>query len=262
VHPIVNPFEQAKTSKYALRNLLKANKLGSIYTLNLGHAVAFPDVLVADEFLGLDRPRAIVFGQEDLMDIATWVDNSLVYWRGVQPEAAGAPTQAVIDELVHLLTVSWELRPQLWGAIVSEQQQLIRLTEQQYIVLNALGRLNRAAISGCAGSGKTLLAVEKASRLARQGLRVLLTCYNHALADSLRARLNHGLTILHYHDLCYRMARAAGVLPEKKDDQYYYEKQLPQALAKAAERLSERFDAIVVDEGQDFQDNWWGPLLS
>ena len=48
----------------------------------------------------------------------------------------------------------------------------------------------QVAISGFAGSGKTLLAAEKATSLAKQGFRVLLTCYNKNLAQDLRERPN------------------------------------------------------------------------
>jgi superfamily I DNA/RNA helicase len=41
----------------------------------------------------------------------------------------------------------------------------------------------------------------------------------------------------------------------------YFEHQLPEALALAAERLGPRFDAVVVDEAQDFREWWWPALL-
>ena len=60
-------------------------------------------------------------------------------------------------------------------------------------MLDLLRRTRRAAIYGCAGSGKTTLAVEKARRLAEEGFCTLLTCYNKALGsvftESRRTRL-------------------------------------------------------------------------
>ena len=50
----------------------------------------------------------------------------------------------------------------------------------------ALRRNRRAAISGCVGSGKTLLAVEKARRLGREGFRTLLVCLSEPPAAHLR----------------------------------------------------------------------------
>ena len=50
----------------------------------------------------------------------------------------------------------------------------------------------RMVITGCAGSGKTMLAVNHADRLAREGHRVLFTCFNTKLREDLRARLVRG----------------------------------------------------------------------
>jgi hypothetical protein len=41
----------------------------------------------------------------------------------------------------------------------------------------------------------------------------------------------------------------------------FYERILPDALLAALDTVPRRFDAIVVDEGQDFLDTWWDPLL-
>ena len=45
----------------------------------------------------------------------------------------------------------------------------------------------RAMICGGAGTGKTLLAFERAQEMAHSGLKTLLLCYNRALGDHLKA---------------------------------------------------------------------------
>jgi hypothetical protein len=62
------------------------------------------------------------------------------------------------------------------------------LTSEQYRAITQLRFLNRVRISGCAGSGKTLVATEKAIRLARGGVKTLLMCHNPMLAEHLRTR--------------------------------------------------------------------------
>ncbi|NJO76961.1 MAG: DEAD/DEAH box helicase family protein [Leptolyngbyaceae cyanobacterium RM1_406_9] len=58
-------------------------------------------------------------------------------------------------------------------------------------MLNILRYQKRAAIIGGAGTGKTLLAIEKAAQLAESGLRVLFVCYNTNLAKWISGRLQH-----------------------------------------------------------------------
>jgi superfamily I DNA/RNA helicase len=57
------------------------------------------------------------------------------------------------------------------------------------------------------------------------------------------------------------LAKQAGVLPAKEEyDQQFFDQELPRALMEASDALDVHYDAIVVDEGQDFQDGWWLPL--
>ncbi|MFN8472583.1 MAG: NERD domain-containing protein [Anaerolineae bacterium] len=261
VYNIKNPFAQAMDSKYTLLRQLKAmtreNEL-----INLGHAVAFPDIAVREPNLGPDKPRAIILDAMDMVNIKAALDRALAHWRGQVGPRQSAPSAAVMEALVTLLGRTWDLKPALWGELIQERGDFVRLTQQQYGILNTLSRQRRAAICGCAGSGKTLLAVEKASRLAREGFQVLLTCFNKALAADLRAavRPHANLEVHHFHGLCRDLTRLAGIAVPGDTNDRYFDQALPQALMEAAGRLMVRYDAIVVDEGQDFQEEWWRPL--
>ena len=262
VYEIRNPFAQVRYSKYALEERLQIMLHMPARRINVGHAVAFPDVVVGAALLGPDQPRRIILDKTDLANLSGWVGSVLAYYRGGANQHDTAPGDEAVYALLDLLGKTWELRPALWGDFVQEREQLIRVTEQQYSILDALQRQRRAAVCGCAGSGKTMLAVEKATGLARQGFRVLLTCFNKHLAVDLQARLKlrANLDVANFHALCYDLAKRAGVLPEKRDDDAFFNQQLPEALMEAVGALDVRYDAIIVDEGQDFCENWWIPL--
>jgi superfamily I DNA and RNA helicase len=140
-----------------------------------------------------------------------------------------------------------------------------RLTKEQVRVLDWLKETRRLLVRGCAGSGKTVLALEKAIRLARDGKRVLLLCYNIPLAEWLRSRVKHeGLDIVvqHFHGLCQLAAEAAGLpfpVPDKPELlTEFYDLEAPALLEAALKTAAlEKFDAIIVDEGQDFMPEWW-----
>jgi superfamily I DNA/RNA helicase len=147
------------------------------------------------------------------------------------------------------------------------------LTEEQFQILYSLEDNPRMLIRGCAGSGKTMLAEHKAKRLADQGYQVLLTCYNHQLAAWLRERPSlaerPGLCVAHFHDVCRQAAAEAREveLPDWSSGlgisrQAYYQRTMPEALELAAVELGLSFDAIIVDEGQDFQESWLRTLYN
>jgi len=153
----------------------------------------------------------------------------------------------------------------LGAAARDEDREIVRLTESQAALLDFLAHQRRAAIHGVAGSGKTFLALEKAKRLAAEGFRTLLTCYNVPLEEHLRRSSSvPGLTIQRFHRLCVEGARAGGVTvaehPVDHPDGDYWRNTLPRALQEGLKRGFEPFDAIVVDEAQDFDDTYWLPL--
>lgn len=255
---IQNPFEQALKSKHFLRERLQI-LLGSRYRMTFGHAVAFPDGIVPANSISADKPRDIILDCDQLADVGAWVNQVFTYWRGNDLQSTGVPGARGIDILKQLLSKSWTVRPVLASEFRREQIQLVQLTEQQYIVLDLLNQHRRARIGGFAGSGKTLLAAEKARRLVAQGFRVLVTCYNKALAAQLRSQTeaNKNLDVLSFYELCERWARKAGVLPEQQEKKEWFRNQLPAALGEATHNLPDRYDAIIVDEGQDFRAGWW-----
>jgi hypothetical protein len=256
---IKDPFQQIQDGKYSLLDKLKELPYWRDRWITVGGAVAFPDVTVKSD-LRLDAPRELILDASDKVHLATWVGQTLRYLKGCRPDDHPLGTRG-IDELVTLLSPSWDLWPLLSAKIEAETQELARLTEEQFVMLDFLGRHRRAAISGCAGSGKTTLAYEKACRLANQGFAVLLTCFNVALADSLDSTEDKParVHIANFHHLANELVKRAG-LPVGPYDSEYFERILPERLLEAVDILGPQFDAIIVDEGQDFHDNWWVPL--
>jgi len=165
------------------------------------------------------------------------------------------------------LGFSVEIRTPLGLRFDEEDKMIVELTSDQAWVLAFVLHRRRAAVTGPAGSGKTVLAVSVAKQLATAGHRTLLTCFNRRLGEHLRASVEGvgEIDTATFHQLCVRLAKEAGVdLPpeEAGPGSPYFEQRLPEALAEAASRLGPRYEAIVVDEGQEFRASWWPAVLS
>lgn len=149
-----------------------------------------------------------------------------------------------------------ELREQM--AAVS--RTIEALTQDQYRILEWTRGFRRASVSGCAGSGKTLVALEKAIRLEKAGLQVLVLCHNPFLAEHLRFLTSR--TTIRVHDFAEWVAYLVDDQRQTtgSTDWIHYEEPTEEDIAAATSRLREskvRYDAVVVDEGQDFRDSWW-----
>ena len=272
-HKIKNPIQQALRAKYSVRAKLSEHPRSRELCLNdalRGHAVWFPDVGDTAVLSRPDMPPALIGGARDLEDPRRWMEQAFEYWsndvRGHTPLGRRG-VGAVRDVFARTVTVA----PLVSSRLAEQEARRIALTNDQVRVLDLLQSHRRVAVSGGAGTGKTVLALEKARRLASEGFRTLLTCYNRQLADHLAdlCASAPNLEVVSFHQLCYRQADRANrhsgrdLVAEAKatyPGNDLFDVQLPNALAYSLEVLPDRFDAIVCDEGQDFREEFWVPL--
>ena len=124
------------------------------------------------------------------------------------------------------------------------------------------GKPMRLHINGAAGSGKTISAMRIYRMLLRENKKPLLVCYNHRLGRWLNQQLQHTSG---YADTLFRLAREtlslhklAAVRPDA-----HHMNALMDALnsGKLIINEDERYDAVIVDEGQDFHQAWADVLI-
>ena len=118
-----------------------------------------------------------------------------------------------------------------------------RLLEEQNALLDYLDEQDRAAINGMAGTGKTLMAVEKAKRHAANGDRVLFLCYNTMLKDHLRE--TYPIPGVDYHTLDGYARSVCGETSEPM-------RSLEAYLSQCDKDKAFPYRHIIIDEGQDF----------
>ena len=271
-HAIKDPFRQAQSEKFAILDQIKGHPKWRSWPgrrIISGHAVFFPDLHDVAALTHPSRARELIGSQVNLAQLQTWTAEACRFWRTGQEQDLGRRGVELVE---NILCGSVEVRALLRAELAYAEAELIRLTERQARVLRTLGGRQRAVIAGGAGTGKTLIAVEKARQLAAEGLAVLLLCYNRPLADVLAHGLTAtaNLTVVSYHQLCDQridlvrlrsgrdlMAEAAAAYPGH-GERHKFEIQMPFALALANEELSDSlFDAVIVDEAQDFSDEYW-----
>jgi len=259
---IKNPFNQARTNLHYLKDQLLngffqgSRKLPFPY----GYAVVFPH----SEYSGSPPPgsdKSNIFTQSDLDRLGQKVVEVLKLWkRGTAPVML---SQQQVAGIRMALTPAFQLFPVLFRQIQEEAERLHRLTEEQLRLLDFLDSHERAAIKGVAGSGKTILANVQAQRFARQGKKTLLICYNRGLADWLERgvpdEFREKIKVDTFHGLCSEWCKKADIpfAPTWNDSDEFWQNSAPELFLQALDKISDRFDAVVVDEGQDFFSDWW-----
>lgn len=256
-----DPFEQAKGQRHALKRLISAAGSGVRgEDLLMGHAVAFPYATVHALGPGLNAPRELTVDRSDMDDLPAAAERIAAYHRGSR-DRRRAPGEEGMELLRRVLAPTVRIAGPLAAAIAQDEAALIELTNEQTLVLRGLAANPRVAVTGCAGSGKTLIAFEHARRLAREKSTVLFVCFNRALREELRPRAKTlGIEVQTFHGLCTALAGKAGVSlpdhPPGEAPKRFFEEDLPAALVEAAAKLDLAYDALFVDEAQDLRTSW------
>lgn len=251
------PFAQVGSAAGALRAFFKKEER-SILDAPVGYGVIMPDVTC--DMRGPDVEPDVVLDQSSLdQRMARFVDRLAEVWTRRFREARGREPKQLTrnqrDRVVSLLRGDFDLVPSLPTRIGWATKELIRLTAEQADLVSRLEENPRVLVRGAAGTGKTVIALEEASRAARRGSRVLYLCFNRLLAGSLQSAAPTGVTISTLHSLMAALVRDAGLendLPDA-DENDLYELFFPvlslQALSMPT--APDPFEMIVLDEGQD-----------
>lgn len=258
---IKNPVQQAVTSKHKILEKLKEldKNLGWIRNR---HGVVFPDASEFSGNLGTDIPKSIVCCEKEFeYAFGRWVEERLK-----EPDAGGHSLgegfrSRGICCLRELLAKPIHLTIPLGKLLKNDDHELQVLSQQQYHILDLITQIERVAISGGAGAGKTILAIEEAVRLSKSGKKTALLCFNRGLASSFTSLKKvadvPNLTTSTFHSLLWT---AVGN-PAHSD---HFTEDIPtQAMIQGAIESGKlpMFDALVIDEGQDFPPEWWDSLL-
>jgi hypothetical protein len=204
--------------------------------------------------------RNLIVDRGDLADFETTWDRLFV--RHDHPAAEE-------ERKVFLDSFAKDISPKEIKHFVTETDRiLLRQTIAEYQVLDLLRDNRQLVVQGGPGSGKTWLALEQAFRYAEEGLRVLLLCYNIALADQLSAlvakrKLKKGEVIVRsWAGLARELLEGAGLEWDEPtgltESDLYFGEVVPSLMREIAldQQFEPRFDALVVDEAQD-QDTCW-----
>ncbi len=259
-----SPFKQAREGMFALKNSIaeRFGRQSGEARFPVGSAIVFPDVACPPISPEFERPDVI--DREDLRApisraVNRYVRRRLASFSGVA--YSGAPPGTEAKAIRKYLSPDFDRVVARGTAVGQTEERLLRLTEEQYEVLEMLEANARCLFRGAAGTGKTVLSLEYARRAASAGAQVLLVCYNRLLGETLRRQAQHsGIEAGTWHSIVRRFIMASGHRGQFEEDERnadpdkLFEEFYPFYGELALEELGPQFDVLVVDEAQDLCD--------
>ncbi|MCL5675761.1 MAG: DEAD/DEAH box helicase family protein [Patescibacteria group bacterium] len=245
---------------FSLKSDIEA-KFGTKHGYLFCYGVMFPDI--SFEIESPEWDRQIIFDIRDLnLPISRYIERIVNYWRHKSSSINTEPLPKT--EITDYLRPDFELATRLWSDISMIEEEITKFTNEQYRALDHMENNPRVIFSGAAGTGKTLLAIEKARRLCYEKKNTLLLCFNRLLGSKLQNETkkiglsNEYLKTNSIHKYFYEVIEGAGLrnyfnkIKAGKKASEVYDEILPEIFAKAVEKLgNKKFDFLIIDEGQD-----------
>ncbi len=260
------PYKQVSTAKHALYNVLRYHDNETVRKMagrcKMLHAVWFFKVDEA-RFASItangraeDAPKELTLFADEIRDPTKRIEQIF----NIEIPAGEDKTVRtdLTDEEFKLLLNSvlcpeFNLipSPNARGMIIEEQMK--QLLYEQYRLLDFLEDQPSAVINGAAGTGKTMIAVEKARRNSEENEKVLFLCYNRMLADYLNDtyKKNHERSVrLQYRNIEFMtISQLAQNITGNFRDFNGLQEWLIDCIG---DKDKFPYQHVIIDEGQDF----------
>jgi hypothetical protein len=165
----------------------------------------------------------------------------LLHSQGVRVfDAQGVFIEEAVQKMINLMKPQADESSHFSEPIKAQMNVLSKtfdeLTKDQFRIINTMRYQKRMMIAGCAGSGKTLIAAEKAVRLDNGGMRTLVLCHSAFLAKYIQGLVAG--TGVYVTDFTSWIRRILNLEDNRSEDWTHYEE-------PTTEELSEAFDRLV-----------------
>ena len=257
------PPRQAQAAAYELRDQLRRKHPTLLEKIHVQPAVALPD-LVKPDGLADQLPPGVTDAQllfsEDFQDLNVEMEDRL--WKVVATNVKNGPlaadqVEAIVGFVRPDLNFQWD--PQAHARYA--QAALRRISTELTRALATLDANRTVVVDGRAGTGKTHLALEWAKRAVQRGERTLLTCYNDPIAECLKESLSDSmedglLTVGPFERILMELPGLPPLEEPADADEKWWATKPFEHLKKHCAEVTDLFDTVIIDEGQDFSDEW------
>ncbi|MHA7128528.1 nuclease-related domain-containing DEAD/DEAH box helicase [Algoriphagus namhaensis] len=257
-----SPFNQARDAMFSLRSAIekefgKGHKFTKILS---GFLCAFPHItfdkhsVEYESWQILDKD-SIQSGTESFFK--NLVQQFIKKHKGQRwfSEKDSLPDANDLNSLCDFLRGDFERVRTVKERLAEFDKEVKKYTEEQYRILDSIQLNDRSVTQGSAGTGKTMIALESAVRAAAEGKTVFLTCYNRLIGEWMQKQVEEWkdkITVSSLHSFLFKQSKGFNYDKSQSSKQDFYSKYLPILLKDIYQKgISQKFDKLIIDEGQD-----------
>jgi hypothetical protein len=165
-----------------------------------------------------------------------------------------------LEKVEEFFYQTFELVPDIHTHIGSQEKHFVHQSGALAEILTNLEmEPYRLKVAGTAGSGKSLFARRFLDQEAGKGRKVLLVCFNRPLADRIRQSVGDAGQVNTFMGFCDDFLKSRGLKLDYSDMNGN-----PDFWRNVQEQVMDqevpddwKFDSLIVDEGQDFEAEWF-----
>lgn len=258
------PYHQAATAKRALMNKILNHDNEVVRELygkcKFMHAVFFPEFSEESfkllEGLPEECDLRITLLAEDLPNPSPKLSemfSAVIPGQKYNTEDNQMSEEDFMILLNDVLCPHFDLIPTPKARDIAIEERMNQLLREQCLILNFLDEQQVAVINGAAGTGKTMIATEKARRHSCNGEKVLFLCYNRLLCEQLiRDYKESEVSRIRKEFACVEFMTLSMLAKKVTGDYKNYDDLLLWLLECGSKQKNLGYQHIIVDEGQDF----------
>lgn len=258
----IGPFNQARDAMFSLHSSIrkefgKGHRFSKILS---GFLCAFPHISFAKHSVEYEQWQIL---DKDSIEngIESFFQNLVIQFANKHKsqkwfsEKDSLPDLTDLNSLCDFLRGDFERVRTAKERLTEFDSHVKKYTEEQYRTLDSIRLNERSITQGSAGTGKTMIAIESAIRTAAEGKKVFLTCFNRLIGEWMQSQIGEWkdkITVSSLHNFLFEQSKGFDYDSTHANKSDFYNKYLPLLLAGIYKKgIYEKFDKVIVDEGQD-----------
>ena len=240
----MSPYDQAEKNMYYFTKAF-SSKYNIRYSGIFGSCVVFPFYPIGNDVELNNRNRTCTIDSNDLNNLYDRIKKIYRLWAGV---SFGRRYYPISQHTAFLELIRDKI------AISAAAGALIRYKEQQLNVINRvqdnyiyfLTNVNQFYVRGGAGTGKTWIAMKMAKEESIRGRKTMFVCASKPLANMVNKHIGDCVEVVDILTLFNSVIKNFNT----------YQPPLFEGIFQNIVDDCDRYDAIFVDEAQDFTEEW------